>query len=429
MAAGALGAKSSNIVILVSGFGMLLACELIQKRIQMKKVVAHASVFVIAMALVYLKLYFNSPYSATIKFGTVGIAQDFFGDVDNLPRIQFIFWSIVVLCNILAIYLASMFATRTERSTELRPLWLFCLGSLLATISALLVSESIYEQEEYFLHSFVLFGSIIAGLATCRFIEHFGNKQESRQKSTILFALLISVIFIRLFINDDNSGEAWAIRARIINGSSVLVLVLSAFLIYMFTKRSKIGIQNIIALFIVSALLVTVASLNDTWFKYQGRFRNEILSPGFADVMIGTVEMQSFFADAQKFIPKEAIVASNYVCEATICPTSSYDADRSDWTVGGEAMMLTIYLHRRLYVSGYGYLWQNVELPNFARDRLRTSIRFAKFGTRSDLIKLTEDGVRFFIIDKSMFGATQVSAQYEPLLSSTRFDLIQLPID
>jgi len=429
MAAGALGAKSSNIAILVSGFGMLLAFELIQKRIHLKKVVAHASVFIIAMTLVYLKLYFNSPYSATIKFGTVGIAQDFFGDIDNLPRGQFIFGSIVVLCNILALYVASMFATRTERSTEFRPLWLFCLGSLLATISALLVSVSIYEQEEYFLHSFVLFGSIIVGLATCRFIEHFGNRQEIRRSATILFALLISVIFIRFYINDDNSGEAWAIRARIINGSSVLVLVLSALLIYMYTKRRKIDIQNIIALFIVSALLVTVVSLNATWFKHQGRFRNEIFSPGFSDNMIGTVEMQSFFADAQRFIPRDAIVASNYVCDAIDCPVSTYDADRADWTVGGEAMMLAIYLQRRLYVSGYGYLWQNVELPEFAKDRLRSTLKFSQFSGGNDLAKMSSDGVHFFILDKSINNSTRVPTGLKTLLSSGRFELIELPID
>ena len=426
MAAGALGAKSSNIAILVSGFGMLLAFELIQKRIHLKKVVVHASVFIIAMALVYLKLYFNSPYSATIKFGTVGIAQDFFGDVDTLQRGQFTFWSIVVLSNILALYLASMFATRTERSTEFRSLWLFCLGSLLATISALLVSVSIYEQEEYFLHSFVLFGSIITGLATCRFIEHFGNKQESRRNATILFALLISVIFIRLYINDDNSGEAWAIRARIINGSSVLVLVLSALLIYIFTKRSKISIQNIIALFIVSALLVTVVSLNGTWFKHQGRFRNEILSLGFSANMIGTVEMQKFFAEAQRFIPRDAIVASNYVCDAIDCPVSTYDADRKDWTVGGEAMVLTIYLHRRLYVSGYGYLWQNVELPTFARDRLRLSIDFGTFQTESLAKRLIDDGVEYFVLDRKSKVGTLSNRYAESLLTSQRFELLRL---
>ena len=429
MAAGSLGAKSSNIAILVSGFGMLLAFELIQKRIHVKKVVAHASVFVIAMSLVYLKLYFNSPYSATIKFGTVGIAQDFFGDIDTLPRLQFVFWSIVILCNILALYVISIFATRTERSTEFRPLWLFCLGSIVATTAALLVSVSIYEQEEYFLHSFVILGSILVGLLFCRSIEQFSSKIESRRNATILFALLISVVLVRLYINDDNSGEAWAIRSRIINGSSIVVLVLCALLIYALTRNYKIGVQTVSALFIVSALFVTVVSLNSTWFLHQGRFRNEILSPGFSDNMIGTEEMQSFFTDAQAFIPRDAIVASNYVCDATDCPISTYDADRADWTVGGEAMSLSIYLHRRLYVSGYGYLWQNVELPNFARDRLRSTLRFAQFGSDNDSAKMSQDGVRFFILDKSLFNSTQVPTSYKRLLSSSRFELIELPKD
>ena len=426
MAAGALGAKSSNIAILVSGFGILLAFELIQKRIHPKKVVVHASVFIIAMALVYLKLYFNSPYSATIKFGTIGIAQDFFGDVDNLPRPQFVFWSLIVLCNILALYIVSMFATRNERLREFRHLWQFTLGAIIATIVALLISVSIYEQEEYFLHSFVIFGSIIIGFAACQFIEHLGTKFEDKRKVAILSALLLSVIFIRLYINDDNSGAAWAIRSRIINGSSVMVLLLFSLLIYIFTKKYKISTQPITELFIVSALLVTSVSLNTKWFKYQSRFRNEISSQDFSDNMIGTAEMQSFFTAAQKFIPKEAIVASNYVCDDANCPISTFDADRKDWTVGGEAMNLSIYLHRRLYVSGYGYLWQNVELPEFARDRLRLSIDFGQFQTEALAKKLMDDDVTYFVLDKKSKNGTLSNQYVKTLLTSQRFELLRL---
>ena len=205
-----------------------------------------------------------------------------------------------------------------------------------------------------------------------------------------------------------------------------MVLVLSALLIYIFTKRSKISIQNIIALFIVSALLVTVVSLNGTWFKHQGRFRNEILSLGFSANMIGTVEMQKFFAEAQRFIPRDAIVASNYVCDAMDCPVSTYDADRKDWTVGGEAMVLTIYLHRRLYVSGYGYLWQNVELPTFARDRLRISIDFGTFQTESLAKRLIDDGVEYFVLDRKSKVGTLSNRYAESLLTSQRFELLRL---
>jgi len=426
MAAGALGAKSSNIAILVSGCGSLLASELIQKRISIKKVIAHAGIFIFALASVYLKLYFNSPYSATIKFGTIGIAQDFFGDVDNLQRPQFIFWSLIVLCNILLLYIISLFATRDELRGEFRPLWLFCFGSIISTTAALLVSVSIYEQEEYFLHSFVILGSMLVGFMMCRFIENFLSSIGRKANVAILLVQFSSVIFVLFVVTDSNSGEAWAIRSRIINGSSVMVLLLFSLLIYIFTKKYKINTQPITALFIVSALLVTSVSLNTKWFKYQSRFRNEILSPGFSDNMIGTAEMQSFFTAAQKFIPKEAIVASNYVCDDANCPISTFDADRKDWTVGGEAMNLSIYLHRRLYVSGYGYLWQNVELPEFARDRLRLSIDFGQFQTEALAKKLFDDGVTYFVLDKKSKTGTLSNQYVKTLLTSQRFELLRL---
>ncbi len=425
MAAGALGAKSSNIAILVSGCGMLLAFELIQKRIHLKKVVAHASIFTIAMAIVYLRLYFNSPYSATIEFGTIGIARDFFGDVDNLPRPQFVFWSLVVLCNILVLYIVSLFATRHELRGEFRPLWLFCFGSIISTTAALLVSVSVYEQEEYFLHSFVILGSMLVGFMMCQFIENFLSGIGRKANVAILLIQFSSVIFVLFVVTDTNSGEASAIRSRIVNGSSVMVLVLCSLLIYVFTKKYKIRTQPITALFIVSALLVTSVSLNAIWFKHQSRFRNEILSPGFSDNMIGTAEMQSFFTEAQKFIPNEATVASNYVCDDTNCPISTFDADRKDWTVGGEAMILSIYLHRRLYVSGYGYLWQNVELPDFARDRLRLSIDFGQFQTEALAKKLMDDGVTYFVLDKKSKTGTLSNQYVKTLLTSQRFELLR----
>ena len=92
-------------------------------------------------------------------------------------------------------------------------------------------------------------------------------------------------------------------------------------------------------------------------------------------------------------------------------------------------MMLAIYLQRRLYVSGYGYLWQNVELPEFAKDRLRSTLKFSQFSGGNDLAKMSSDGVHFFILDKSINNSTRVPTGLKTLLSSGRFELIELPID
>jgi hypothetical protein len=112
MAAGALGAKSSNIAVIVAGCGMLFLSQLAQRKIKPMLVVTHGLIIAFALGLVYLKLYFDSPYDATINFGTIGIAQDIFGDVDSLPRPQFIFWSFIILLNLLLVYFVATISTR-----------------------------------------------------------------------------------------------------------------------------------------------------------------------------------------------------------------------------------------------------------------------------------------------------------------------------
>jgi hypothetical protein len=159
MAAGALGAKSSNIAVIVTGCGMLFLSHLAQRRIKPTLVVAHGLIVAFALGVVYLKLYFNSPYDATINLGTAGIAQDVFGDVDSLPRPQFIFWSFIILLNVLLVYAFAAISTRNLENQAFKHLRQFFVGTVVATTAALLITVSYYEQEEYFLHAFVLFGS------------------------------------------------------------------------------------------------------------------------------------------------------------------------------------------------------------------------------------------------------------------------------
>jgi hypothetical protein len=142
MAAGALGAKSSNIAVIVAGCGMLFLFQLAQRRIKPMLVVAHGLIIAFALGLVYLKLYFNSPYDATINFGTVGIARDVFGDVIWLSRPEFISWSIIILLNLLLIYAAAVISTRNSGNSAFKHFWQFFVGATIATTAALLITES-----------------------------------------------------------------------------------------------------------------------------------------------------------------------------------------------------------------------------------------------------------------------------------------------
>jgi hypothetical protein len=425
MAAGALGAKSSNIAVIVAGCGMLFLFQLAQRRIKTTIVVTHGIIIAFALGLVYLKLYFNSPYDATINLGTAGIAQDVFGDVKWLSRPEFIIWSIIILLNLLLIYAAAVISTRYSMNLAFKHFWQFFVGTIVATTAALLITVSYYEQEEYFLHAFVLFGSLVVGIAVGEFVQLMRISTVRRPLLVSSTIMLLCVGVVRLAFRDDNSGEFWAIRSRIVNGSSIVVLLLAAMLIG-FIMRKRMPVTRMALVFVACSTLVTAFTSNDKWFTFQQRFKDEVTQPPFADFMIGATEIQNFLQEAKALIPDDAIVASNYECDEPQCPVDSIGADRLDWEVGGEAMLMTIYLERRMFISGYGFLWQNVELPEFAKDRMRLSSDFANAPTQELATQFRQAGVEFFIVDKSRVDTTSRNVEVSVLLEDERFELVSL---
>jgi len=425
MAAGALGAKSSNIAVLVAGCGMLFLFQVAQRKIKPSLVITHGLIIAFALGVVYLKLYFNSPYDATINLGTIGIAQDIFGDVDSLPRPQFIFWSAIILLNLLLVYSVAATSTRNLGNPAFKHFWQFYVGTIVATTTALLITVSYYEQEEYFLHAFVLFGSLIVGVAVGEFVQMLKTVNSWRPLVVASTIMLLCVGAVRLAFSDDNSGEFWAIQSRIINGSSIVVLLLTAILIG-FIARRRIQVARIALVFVACSTLVAAFTANDKWFTFQQRFQNEVTQPHFSDFMIGSATIQDFLREAKTLIPHDAIVASNYECDEPQCPVNSVGADRLDWEVGGEAMLMTIYLERRMFISGYGFLWQNVELPEFAKERMRISSEFAATPTEDLASQLRQIGVDYFVLDKSRMDQTRNLSEASTLLEDRRFELISL---
>ena len=425
MAAGALGAKSSNIAVLVAGCGMLFLFQLAQRKIKPVLVIAHGLTIAFALGVVYLKLYFNSPYDATINLGTIGIAQDIFGDVDSLPRPQFMFWSAIILLNLLLVYSVAATSMRNLGNSAFKHFWQFYVGTIVATTTTLLITVSYYEQEEYFLHAFVLFGSLIVGVVVGEFVQLLKTVNSRLPLVAASTIMLLCVGAVRLAFSDDNSGEFWAIQSRIINGSSIVVLLLAVILIGFITRR-WIQVAHISLVFVACSTLVAAFTANDKWFTFQQRFQDEITQPQFSDFMIGAATIRDFLREAKTLIPHDAIVASNYECDEAQCPVNSVGADRLDWEVGGEAMLMTIYLERRMFISGYGFLWQNVELPEFAKERMRISSEFAATPTEDLASKLRQMGVDYFVLDKSRVDQTSNLSEASTLLEDKRFELISL---
>jgi hypothetical protein len=335
---------------------------------------------------------------------------------------------LIILLNVLLVYFVATISTRNSISPAFKHFWQFFVGTVVATTAALLITVSYYEQEEYFLHAFVLFGSLVVGIAVGEFVQLLRISTDRRPLLVSSTIMLLCVGVVRLAFRDDNSGEFWAIRSRIVNGSSIVVLLLAAMLIG-YVMRKRMPVARMAVVFVACSTLVTAFTSNEKWFTFQQRFKIEVTQPPFADFMIGAIEIQKFLQEAKILIPSDAIVASNYECDEPQCPVDSIGADRLDWEVGGEAMLMTIYLERRMFVSGYGFLWQNVELPEFAKDRMRLSSEFAAAPTERLASELRKQGVDYFIIDKSNVNKTNSPVVANILLDDERFELLKLKVE
>jgi hypothetical protein len=71
-------------------------------------------------------------------------------------------------------------------------------------------------------------------------------------------------------------------------------------------------------------------------------------------------------------------------------------------------------------------LWQNVELPEFAKDRMRLSSDFANAPTQELASQLRQAGVEYFIIDKSRVALKSKIVGATILLEDDRFELVSL---
>ena len=73
-----------------------------------------------------------------------------------------------------------------------------------------------------------------------------------------------------------------------------------------------------------------------------------------------------------------------------------------------------------------GFLWQNVELPEFAKHRMRLSSEFAAAPTERLASELRKQGVDYFVIDKSNVSKTNSPVVANVLLEDERFELLKL---
>ena len=431
LSAAALAAKSSNIAVLSGGLCGVFYFGWTRFKLQ-RFVITRMSLFIgFALSIVFFLMYFKSPYGGNIEFGVVGLAQDFYGDIATLPRTSFILWSLFFLFDITAFLL---FILKTSWNTsKLRNdpfFWIF-LGSTPFSIIALLISKSVHEQEEYFQHSWVIVGSICLVVLLFNSSNNLALKGKSlHQIFWITFILVICTWSLQLLIPTSNSGTYYAVKMRILNGASIffLLTIAAAILLTSSILRLQLRRPDLRYAVLVAGTIVLIFSLNTRWLTDQNRFRNEVSAVTHDAYMFGAEPVQQIGEAVSTLTPETAIIASNYFCDEVDCKFDSYDPHRLDWSVGGEAMNLVVYSHRRYLATGYGYLWQNVKPSNAVVDQIELSLDFGGAPSLELLDDLLIQNVSYFVVDLPMTSFRDWSRFGEIIASNERFILLKLDL-
>lgn len=428
LAAGAFGAKSSNVAVLAGGLLGVTLFGWRQLRDERWKIAIFSISVGLALSLVFFQLYFHSPYGGNIELGVVGLAQDFYGDIDNLPKVDFIVWSLIALANVVALYFVVLGASFRYSHLRKNVAFWFFLGSTPISVIALLISKSVYELEEYFQHSWTMIGSLFLLILVIKMCREASSSGKVLRIVKLTALLILPTVAINFFIHDNNSGSYDAIRIRVVRGSLILellVVLLIATTVSFFLIKRRQNLDLLLA-FLLSATILLSVSLNLRWFTQQQNFRNEVTAPTHEEFMLGSHDVQEISHLVESMTSENALIASNYFCDDEACPEEAYSPHRSNWSVGGEAMFLAVYSHRRFLVSGYGYLWQNVRPTNDVVNRIELSLQFAENPSVKLLDDLLGQDVTYFVVDKQMTKTRNWSQFATTLASNQRFVLLQL---
>lgn len=414
LAAGAYGAKSSNIAVLLAVLGVVVIISLYRRPTRKWEtsalVIAHAS----ALGIIHYFLYLKSTYSSTVQIGTMGIARNYFGDLGALGHPKLLVASGIVLINLVALHLwaTAIFGWRNHKPAG--PIVIAALGAITGGVVPLLIVWSDdYELEEYFLHAMVIFTSVTVAIITSQFLSESLRRAANIRR----WLLLISVVVVTTIWSQQpitNEGTELAIFTRVITQSHIFLSLLVLLLVFLIFARIKKYSARITTQMLVALCSVSVISLNQPWFYNFSNFSKEITAANHSAFMLGEPSVIRGALLVREFTKEHDIIASNYFCEKSLCPVVEYGASRVDWKRGGEAMTLAIYSQRRYWVTGYGFLWQNTQPPVAIRRRIADSLTALPRNV----------DITYFLRDKTMPCSCDES--WTLIASSNRFELFKI---
>lgn len=369
--AAAFAAKSSNGVVVGGLLVAILASDTILRKFDWRWPVLTVGSTLVGLAVTYSWMYGGSGYSQLLEIGISGFAQDLFGDVRYLRLDLQLLATIIVLANAL---LVGILATTVLRKDQQAVALLLAALLVPSVVVLSLFVAPYHEQEEYFLHALIGVGSFPIALAVQHLTEFADRRSRMRLTSAAGVSFVMSLLLVSL--TPTNEGGAIATFARMVLGSPVTIVFLIVGSVVLLLKQAEVlPRSHLVGVLLICTLTAAFVSHNDQWIRNTSNFRDEILTENHESRYLGNPDVIRAAELVRSNTSASDIIASNYFCETSWCSPREYSIQRTDWTVGGEALTLAMYSQRRYLVTGYGFTWQNIEPPSDVLRRIAWSLQ------------------------------------------------------
>ena len=403
--------KAFNGIILAAALTFALGVQLIFKPKVAKTMVLTYAVSLISLLGTYLLFISDSGAYEALEIRPFDFIWQILGDTRFLPEIytnligSFTIISYVALPTLLIV--ASLLHTKFFESKTID---LLSIGSLLA--GAFLASVLLfgYGTNLYFIRAAVGFSSLL-GFASLSSKNGFVQSKRSTTFVLIISGIILCLLSF-LIPNADSGSGFWAIvrSARAYTSGLILTSLALCVLLVNFIRRRSSFAQIYKLIIVASTMAVCFSVVN--WFNTTPRKHAEWSRNG--ESYLGTGEMLDLADWTNKNTNTDDIFASNFGWPKINASSEYYFLNPCDFLRfkdGGDCLrtnngLLLMHIHRLFWLQATSFNNSFVVLEPEMKDRQTATLGFAADPTSTQVKKMLNDGVAWFLVDRTTTDRT-----------------------
>ena len=402
--------KVSNLPTVLTGLACVASFGLIRHK-EWRLIATINFLSSTATALLYFIFFLansrsGSQLSSAYPFG---FAQQIAGDistVDDRPTRIFVGLLVTSIFLVLPILGSVLFIIRKHTTLPM-------FSCFLITAVPLMLITSLFgghAASGYFVLSSLNILNIALIVSLSSFFAESNILEVAKKRVWILISAMILVSYgIQALQVRSNGGGQNPILARALLSSHWIPSFFVALIWCLFQPKIR---RNVKHLLLVATIIAELSFFAKISFQSRSQLtKGPELTQEQASLALGTPDQIDIGSWIRKHIPQNAIVASNYFCDSACHGANWFEEDYklldntynfppSPNGYGSFDMILPLYAERKFLIQGSRFLLVNGMDRDEIRSRMKATLDFANQPDLSNLKRLQNYNVTYFVIDK-----------------------------